>query len=108
MENVIRRILTSVVMFPNFIHFRLKLYYKISKFYRKAENAISFSVIKISTPTNFMRLRSKLKSEIGQKVESSDREVTQIWLETCTFSFFCHEKPLLLEKKQEALFYFRL
>ena len=75
--------------------------------FRKKENVIWFSVIKIYTPTNFMCLRSKLISEICQKVESFDGKMTQNRLKTCTFSFFSL-KIITFKEKPETLFYFPL
>ena len=52
-----------------------------------------------------MRLRSKLTSEICQKVGGVNGKMTQNWLKTCTFSFFLG-KPLPLKKNEERYFIF--
>ena len=71
---------------------------KIS-FHRKIESVICFSVIKISTPTNFMHLRSKLTLEIHQKIGSLDEKMSQNWLKTCAFSFFFPQKTTIFKEK---------
>ena len=64
-------------------------------------------VIKISIAVNFPRLRSKLTSEKGQKVESLDKKMTQNWLKESN-SLFLSRKPILFKEKWEKLFNFVL
>ena len=66
--------------------------------YRKTENGIRLSVIKINISTNFMLLRSKLTSEISQKIESLDKKITQNWFKMW---FFFISKLLHLKKNEK-------
>ena len=75
---------------------------KSSWFYRKRENVICFPVLKISTPTDFMRLRSKLTSEICQKVR-----IDENWLKMYNFHFFSRKATLKKEEKRYFIFYYK-
>ena len=65
---------------------------------------------KINTLANFIRLRSKLSSELCQRVGSINRKMAQNRLETCNFSFFFSflSKTIIFKEKRETLFYFLL
>ena len=82
---------------------------KISWFYRKMDNFIWFSIIKISTPTNFMRLRSKLTHEMCQRIRHVDGNMTQNRFKLWNFSLFFSKNYYFLEEneKRYLIFYYK-
>ena len=78
---------------------------KIPWFYWKTRNVSQFSVIKISTRTNFIHLRSKLTSEICQKARRLDGKMSQNRFKMCVFSFFSR-KTTIFKEKRETVFSF--
>ena len=78
---------------------------KIMRLYRKAENSIRLSVIKIRMHTNCMRLLSKLTAEIWQERRCLDGKTKWIRLLSSILLFF-PSKNHCLSAKRKTLFDF--
>ena len=87
-------------------HFDAFFLEKISWFYKKMEEVIWFSVRKINTPTNFIRLRSKLTLQMCQKVKSFRWENDSKSAQDMHFYNFFLDKQLPLNKNEKRYSFF--
>ena len=77
----------------------LTLFFRIlSDLTEKQKNAVRFSILKISLSIIFMHLRSKLISEICQKVGSLDKKTEQICLKVHALPPFSQKTTVFIEK----------
>ena len=103
---------------PLFHHFYLKndanahdnfVFSNTGWFNRKTENTVRFSIVKIRLSIIFMHLRSKLTSEICQKIGGLNGKTEQNRPEVPALPpFFFKKKPTVFIEKRKALIDFLL